>query len=290
MYELALFAGAGGGLLGSRLLGWRAVCYVENNAHCVKVLKQRIADGMLDDAPIWDDVNTFDGHPWSGSVDIITAGFPCQPFSVAGNRRGADDERNGWPATIRIIREVRPRYALLENVPTLRCTVRGEPSYFGTILGDLAASRYDTRWDCIPASAIGANHQRDRIWIVATDTEGGGRAGLDLPVRPGGSYKTTADAGGPGAEMANAVYSGSSRTHGRRPRQEPENGSGAMADRDVSDANSTRLVLRQATGQQCGVCTTERSDWWDTEPAVGRVGDELAYRLDLPEASRKGVF
>lgn len=256
MYELALFAGAGGGLLGSALLGWRAVCYVEHNAHCVKVLKQRIADGMLDEAPIWDDAETFDGHPWSGSVDIITAGFPCQPFSVAGTRRGADDERNAWPATIRIIREVRPRYCLLENVPALRCTVRGESSYFGTILGDLAASGYDSRWDCIPASAIGADHQRDRVWIVATDTKGGGRAGINLPIRPRGSCETTADAGWRGAAVA--------------------------------DASSAGLALGEATGQPRGICAIERPTWWDIEPAVGRVANGVADRVERIRAIGNG--
>src|SRR3990172_13273064 len=83
--ELALFAGAGGGLLASKwLLGWRTVCYVEWETYAVEVLKARIRDGWLDDAPIWDDAFTLDGRPWRGCVDIVTAGFPCQPFSIAG--------------------------------------------------------------------------------------------------------------------------------------------------------------------------------------------------------------
>jgi DNA (cytosine-5)-methyltransferase 1 len=91
--ELALFAGAGGGLLATtHLLKWRTVCYVEWDDYCISVLKQRIADGYLHDAPIWDDVRTFDGRPWAGCVDIVTAGFPCQPFSAAGKQQGEDDE------------------------------------------------------------------------------------------------------------------------------------------------------------------------------------------------------
>jgi len=162
LYELALFAGAGGGLLGSRLLGWKTVCYIEHNPYRVEVLKARIKDGCLDEAPIWDNVQTFDGHPWAGLVDIVTAGFPCQPWSQAGKHRGELDERNLWPDTIRVIREVRPRWALLENVPNILSR-----SYVRRIFGDLAQSGYDARWDCISAKDIGAPHLRRRIWIVA---------------------------------------------------------------------------------------------------------------------------
>jgi DNA (cytosine-5)-methyltransferase 1 len=160
--ELSLYSGAGGGLLGSKLLGWRAVCYVENDPYCVRVLQARIADGYLDDAPIWDDARTFDGRPWRGCVDIVTAGFPCQPWSVAGRRKGAADDRNLWPDTIRIIREVAPRYCLLENVPGLLAH-----EYFGQILGDLAASGFDAEWGVLSAVAVGAPHIRRRAWLLA---------------------------------------------------------------------------------------------------------------------------
>lgn len=161
MRELSLFTGGGGGVLGGLLLGWRSVCYVERDEYCQRIIQQRIADGMFHDAPIWDDVRTFDGKPWRGAVDIITAGFPCQPFSVAGKQLGEDDERNCWPDTIRIIREVRPRYCLLENVPALITS-----GYFGTILGDLAESGFDARWDVFSAAHVGAPHLRKRLWIV----------------------------------------------------------------------------------------------------------------------------
>jgi DNA (cytosine-5)-methyltransferase 1 len=164
MRELALFAGAGGGLLGSRLLGWKTVCYVEWEPFCIELIKARIKDGCLEDAPIWDDVRSFDGRPWRGRVDVISAGFPCQPFSNSGKRKAGEDARNMWPETIRIIKEVGPAFALLENVPGLRAKSHG---YFGQVLRDLAACGYDARWDCIPASALGAPHQRDRLWVVA---------------------------------------------------------------------------------------------------------------------------
>ena len=170
--ELALFAGTGGGLLASQWIhGWRTVCYVEWEQSAVNMLKQRIRDGYLHDAPIWDNVRTFDGTPWRGSVDIISAGFPCQPFSPAGKRESNHDLRNGWPDTIRIIREVQPKQVLLENVPGLLSAVDKTANkpvrYFGTVLRDLAESGYDAIWRVLGAHEVGALHRRDRIWIRA---------------------------------------------------------------------------------------------------------------------------
>lgn len=166
MNELSLFTGIGGGLLGTKLLGWNHIGYVEWDKYCCKVLEQRIKDGILDDSPIWNlDIREFNrryAEKYRGLVDVITAGFPCQPFSVAGKRAGADDERNMWPAAIECIHLVRPRYALLENVPGLLTS-----GYFGTILRDLAESGYDCRWRCLSAAEVGASHLRDRLFIVA---------------------------------------------------------------------------------------------------------------------------
>jgi len=169
MRELALFAGAGGGLLGTRLLGWRPICAVEFNPYRREVLLRRQADGLLELFPIWDDINTFDGKPWCGKVDVVTGGFPCQPFSPAGKREADQDARNMWPQTVRIIREVQPRFCFLENVPGLLSakTDRHPQGYFGQILRDLAESGYVCRWDCISAAAVGALHQRKRLWILA---------------------------------------------------------------------------------------------------------------------------
>lgn len=168
MRELSLFTGAGGGLLGTHLLGWEAIGYVEWDEYCQQVIAARIADGYLRPAPIFTDVREFlesgAAAEYRGFADVVTAGFPCQPFSTAGKREGADDERNMWPATIGVIRVVRPRFALLENVPGLLSS-----GYFGTILGDLAASGYDARWRVLSAAELGAPHRRDRLWIAAAD-------------------------------------------------------------------------------------------------------------------------
>lgn len=162
MNELALFAGAGGGILGTKLLGWRVVCAVEINPYCREVLLRRQEEGILEAFPIWDDVRTFNGKPWRGKVDVVTGGFPCQPWSVAGRQRGESDERNLWPDTLRIVGEVRPEWVFLENVPALLAH-----GYFGTILRDLSQSGYDAKWKVISAAEVGAPHLRNRVWIVA---------------------------------------------------------------------------------------------------------------------------
>ena len=95
MNELALFAGAGGGVWGGKLLGWRTVCAVEWEPYAASVLAQRQNDGFLPPFPIWDDVRTFDGKPWRGVVDVVSGGFPCQDISIAGKGAGLDGERSG---------------------------------------------------------------------------------------------------------------------------------------------------------------------------------------------------
>ena len=180
MNELALFAGAGGGILGGRLLGWKTVCAVEYDAHAASVLVARQNDGSLEPFPVWDDVRTFDGIPWRGVVDVVSGGFPCQDISVANvSAAGLEGERSGlWAEMRRIIHDVRPRFALVENSPAL--TFRG----LGTVLGDLAEMGYDARWGVFSAADVGARHLRERIWIVAHADEMGGKlCPLEIPWR-----------------------------------------------------------------------------------------------------------
>jgi len=160
--ELALFAGAGGGILGGKLLGWRTVCAVEIDPYARRVLLARQADGCLEQFPIWDDVTTFDGHRWRGSVDVVSGGFPCQDISAAGKGAGLDGERSGlWAEMARIIGEVQPAFVWVENSPML--VVRG----LDRVLWDLAALGYDARWGVFSAGDVGARHKRERCWVLA---------------------------------------------------------------------------------------------------------------------------
>ena len=162
MNELALFAGAGGGILGGKLLGWRTVCAVEYDNYAASVLVARQNDGCLEPFPVWDDVRTFDGVPWRGRIDVVSGGFPCQDISLAGIGEGIDGQKSGlWREMARVIREVLPRYVYVENSPAL--TSRG----LYRVLGDLAEMGFDAQWGVLGADDVGANHRRKRIWVVA---------------------------------------------------------------------------------------------------------------------------
>lgn len=178
--ELHLFAGAGGGILGGMLLGHTCVCAVEIEEYPRQVLLQRQRDDILPRFPIWDDVSTFDGRPWRGRVDVVAGGFPCQDISTAGTGAGIDGARSGlWKEMARIIGEIRPRFAFVENSPAL--TSRG----LGVVLGDLAEMGYHARWGVLGAVDVGAPHKRERIWILATLSNaamhGGRRESGELP-------------------------------------------------------------------------------------------------------------
>ncbi len=258
MNELALFAGAGGGILGGVLLGWRTVAAVEIDPYCREILLRRQRDGVLDLFPIWDDIRTFDGTVFRGTVDVVSAGFPCQPFSVAGARRGADDERNMWPDTIRVLREVEPRFALLENVPGLVRT-----DYFGEILGNLADAGFDAEWEVVSAAEVGAPHLRKRLWIAAR---------LRVP---------DSDCGRLEGERVSSVFDGQRPALGDDlngrcgPSPDPAGARLEGAERPQSERNGTRPTV--------GCCW-----WWEAEPAVGRVVDGLAHRVGQLRALGNG--
>jgi len=170
--ELALFAGAGGGILGGNLLGWRTICAVERDAYAAGILAQRQNDGSLEPFPIWSDVTTFDGKPWRGRVDVISGGFPCQDISNSGHKEGITGARSGlWSEMLRIILEVRPRYVFVENVAALLNRGMGE------VLGGLAEAGFDAKWGVLGTADVGGDQPRHRVWIVA-NAEGIGRRSI----------------------------------------------------------------------------------------------------------------
>jgi site-specific DNA-cytosine methylase len=137
---------------------------------------QRQNEGHLPPFPIWDDVRSFDGRDWRGAVDVVSGGFPCQDISSAGTGDGLDGERSGlWGEFARIICEVRPRFAFVENSPVL--TSRG----LDRVLGDLAELGFDAEWGVLGAHHAGLDHRRFRIWIVAHATGNGLQGGAKAP-------------------------------------------------------------------------------------------------------------
>lgn len=166
--NLSLFSGAGGLDHGAKLVGgFRTVAYVEYDRYAQAVLMSRMRSGDLDDAPIFEDVRTFDGRSLKGRVDVVSGGFPCQDVSHAGKRAGLKDgTRSGlWSEFARIIREVEPRFVLVENVRGLLSIDDG--GGFGTVLRDLAELGFDAEWFVLSAADVGAPHLRERVWVVA---------------------------------------------------------------------------------------------------------------------------
>ena len=162
MNELALFAGAGGGILGSKLLGHRVVCAVEIDPYARAVLHERQNEGVLDPFPIWDDVTTFDGTRWRGIIDLVSGGFPCQDISSQGKRIGITGPKSGlWKQMARIIGEVQPRFAFIENSNML--VKRG----LDVVLQDLAELGFDAQWGVFSGKQVGAPSIRARCWILA---------------------------------------------------------------------------------------------------------------------------
>ena len=163
LFGLSLCSGAGGLDLGLTIAipGYRTVGHVERETYAAAILVARMEETALDPAPVWDDVASFDGRPWRGAVDIVTAGYPCQPFSVAGKRRGADDPRHLWPHVARIINEVEPPFVFLENVAHhLRLG-------FPEVASGLVCMGYRLAAGLFTAAEVGAPHKRERLFILA---------------------------------------------------------------------------------------------------------------------------
>jgi DNA (cytosine-5)-methyltransferase 1 len=164
--ELHLFAGAGGGILGGQLLGHTTVCAVEIEPYCRKVLLQRQRDGYLPKFPIWDDIRTFEGTPWRGTVDIVCGGFPCQDISPAraGGEGITGSKSSLWFEMLRVVSEVQPEEVFIENSHHLR--TKG----LGLVLQGLSDAGYDATWCVLSAGDCGANHERKRMWILGRKT------------------------------------------------------------------------------------------------------------------------
>lgn len=169
MRVLDLFSGIGGFSLGLERAGMKTVAFCEIEEFPRKVLKKHWPE-----VPIYEDVRTLTAARLASdgiSVDVICGGFPCQDISNAGNKAGITGERSGlWKEYARLIGEIRPQFAIMENVSAL--LYRG----LGDVLGDLAEVGYDAEWHCISASYVGAPHRRDRIWIVAYPMQRSGSA------------------------------------------------------------------------------------------------------------------
>lgn len=257
--DLSLFAGAGGGILGGKLLGWQTVCAVELDPYAQQVLVERQNEGSLPPFPIWDDIRTFNGTHWRGLVDVVSGGFPCQDISVAGKGAGISGGRSGlWKEMGRIIREVLPPLIFIENSPAL--TKRG----LDVVLNDLNEMGYDAEWTTLSAAQVGAPHKRERIWIL-----GANPYILGCYLRRGDQRER---------HLLRNLNRDASED--KRERQGRECGSSPTGS-DVADTHSAQCKRGDIPQRvQTQNSTPNRTSWWETEPSMGRVADGLADRVD----------
>ena len=254
MQTVHLFAGAGGGLLADLILGHNPIVAVEWDAYACAVLRERAADGWFPGLEVIEgDVREFDPAPYAGRVDCVCAGFPCQDVSRIGSGKGLDGERSGlYAEALRIVRQIRPRFVYLENVPDI---VRDGCD---RVTGDLSAMGYDARWCCLSSGNTGASMLGNRWWCLAETV----RDGLEGELRGGQRHGQLSEA------VAKADEAGLCG--------EPQVG----IRRGVNDYwNDTDGCLRDPPWREDGEGWQGATDHGAPVPGVRRVADALAWRM-----------
>jgi DNA (cytosine-5)-methyltransferase 1 len=297
--ELALFAGAGGGILGGHLLGWRTACAVEWEPYPSGVLMQRQNEGFLPPFPIWDDIQTFDGKPWRGLIDVVSGGFPCQDISSAGKGTGIDGERSSlWYHMLRVIKEVEPQYCFIENSPHLR--TKG----LTTVLQGLAEAGYHAAWGVLSAKDCGANHERKRMWIVgkrvasyanvyskpartingeaqrlqSTSSVAADSNSINDAMRGNSAFCTTGVRSG-ADDAGGSIYTGG----------EGYTESTRETTRDVTNPNlSQRKRGCLSSGRETQDTNPGLVSWWEATPELHRMDDGVAFGMDRLKAIGNG--
>lgn len=284
--HISLCAGYGGIDLGLHrvIRGMRTIAYAEIDAFAVEVLLARMEDGSIDAAPIWTDVRDFPWHLLHGSVDILSAGYPCQPFSHAGLRKGGDDERHLWPHIRRGIEAVRPSVVFLENV-------EGHISMgLASVISDLEELGYEAAWGIFSAAECGAPHQRKRVFIVAISPDAMRERG-QLPIE--WIKPAIEDAGGDGTarraedgdgdweckQCGLPVFGGCECGHGES---------------QCHNCREWTYPFCYSASDGCSWCGASWPKWWDTttwpiEPTICGGDDGASTRVDRLRLLGNGV-
>lgn len=252
MNHASLFSGIGGFDLAAEWVGWDNVFHCEINEFCQKILKY-----YWPNAKTYENI-TADFTIWRGKIDIITGGFPCQPFSVAGKRKGTEDNRNLWPQMYRSIREIKPRWVVAENVPGIFSW--GNGLVFEQIITDLENEGYEVLTFDIPACGKNAPHKRSRMWIVANSEYNG----FDAP------------------EIRQSNYEGNDSYKTRK--KTIKQFEGRLSQKNVPDTDGLRL-WRKDNRERKSRFINEKSqeNYWNnfpTQPPVCGGNDGLSFKLD----------
>ena len=306
----SLFSGIAGFDLAATWMGWDNAFHCEIDGFCSRVLRY-----YFPNAEHYDDIRTTDFTKWRGRIDVLSGGFPCQPFSVAGRRKGADDDRYLWPEMLRTIREIQPAWVVGENVagiltmvqPGSETEVGGEASLFGesytevemwqqyvveTVCQDLECEGYSVQPFVIPACAVGAPHRRDRIWFVAKRADTGTEA-----VQREREYGVTSD------PDFNRQWQ---RTNQQVPVTERQRTSDYCACREDESAAYSDITRREEFHAASELCEQEKRtggnackertvpDWsrFPTQSPVCGRDDGISYRLDgitFPKWRRESI-
>lgn len=260
----SLFSGIGGFDLAAEMVGWTNLFHCELNEFVSKVINYHFPNSIH-----YADITKTDFTIWRGKIDVLSGGFPCQPYSLAGKRLGKDDERHLWPEMLRAIREIRPRWVVGENVYGIVNWNGG--MVFEEVCADLEAEGYQVQPYILPACAVGAPHRRDRVWFVA--------------------YRHAADTDYPGTNeqmrsqrewsQVNKGWQGQPQFESR---EDGNDGHAADTDSANSETWSQRTVLGQPNRQKAnGYCDVECANQWQNFPSVSPIcdgNDGISDRLD----------
>jgi len=278
MKVLDLFSGIGGFSLAAKWAGYTTVAFCEIDPYCQKVLKKNFPE-----IPIFSDIKKLKRSDINGSIDIITGGFPCQPFSVAGRKKGTEDYRDLWPQMFRVIKEFQPTWVVGENVAHFVNMA------FQRTKTDLESEGYEVQPLIIPACGLGAPHRRDRVWIVGYSEHNGSFTAEE--------QRVTNQAGNNDKERAKKTIK-SKRTSGYRDNEvisyARRNAEGCAKESKRTSVQSSRCSETMANTKsqrlqrqrQKPIRTQEEhnnisnSCWWSVEPDVGRVANGVPNRVD----------
>ena len=283
----SLFSGIGGFDLAAEWMGWENVFQVEWDSFCQKVLTKNFSNVTR-----YGDIKEFDGTKYRGLVDVISGGFPCQPFSNAGKRKGKEDDRYLWPQMLRVIREIKPSYVVGENVNGLVSMADGET--LDRILSDMEGEGYQTEQFIIPACSVGAWHRRARIWIISySNCSRNSQSELQQTDISSESSRRSKQVLLNSINSSDRAIREQKREENSIQREYKEEGlsrkSSGTSKQIPSNINNEGLQRSQEAGdsKSCREESNELSsrcyrggEYWEIEPNVGRVANGVSNRVD----------
>lgn len=279
----SLFSGIGGFDLAAQWMGWNNIFQVEKDDWCRKVLTKNFPKTER-----FADIKDFTGHEYTNRIDVISGGFPCQPFSVAGQRKGKEDDRYLWEEMLRVIATIKPTYVVGENVTGIIGLA------LDTVLSDLEAQDYTTETFIIPACGKNAWHRRDRVWIVAYANSIGRQdeqkenekplcyGERNNPIEKQGREQQQCRTGKSSSLFPNTESKLSNeRKHGEHTEQREIQLQTGGSDSISTNTNNTGCKEQwQPITDETELFAPKCSSWWEAEPGVGRVVDGLPGRVD----------